>query len=85
MYSNKKFPFRAQFGNGERIWLISPTHHVQKDVWDRLNIPDDHRHKMYDEDILSKFVDEAENDPNRPRLPRLLMLDDCISELPSRR
>jgi hypothetical protein len=85
MYSNKKFPFKAQFGNGERIWLISPTHHVQTDVWDRLNIPLEFRFKHYDEKILQRYIQTAENDTNRPRLPRLLMLDDCISELPTRR
>ena len=85
MYSNKKFPFRAQFGNGERIWLISPTHHLQEDVWDRMNIPINHRFRHYDEDVMKNFIQEAENDSNRPRLPRLMMLDDCVAELPTKR
>ena len=85
MYSNKKFPFKSAFGNGERITLISPTHHVQEYVWDKLNIPSNRRHKMYHEDLLQNFISEAENDANRPRLPRLLVLDDCVSDLPSAR
>ena len=39
LYGNKKFPFRAQFKNGENIWLVSPTHEVQKEKWNYLNIP----------------------------------------------
>ena len=34
MYSSPKFPFKAAFGNGKRVWLLSPTHHVQEDLWD---------------------------------------------------
>ena len=85
MYSNKKFPFRAQFGNGERIWLISPTHHVQSEVWDRLNIDPTRRFRHYDENVMKQFIQEAENDNNRPRLPRLMLLDDCVAELPTNR
>ena len=87
MYSNKRFPFRAQFGNGERIWLISPTHHVQSEVWDRLNIDPTRRYmyRHYDENVMKQFIQEAENDNNRPRLPRLMLLDDCVAELPTNR
>ena len=45
----------------------------------------DRRHKRYDEDLLRDFIQEAENDTSRPRLPRLLVLDDCVSDLPGTR
>ena len=61
LYSNKKFPFKAMFGNGERIWLISPTYHVQAG-WELLNIPMDHKHRAYDERVLEQVIREAEND-----------------------
>ena len=84
LYSNKKFPFRAAFDQGRRIWLISPTHHVQE-CWNLLNIPDNQKHNHYDEQVLRDVISEAEQDPNRPRLPRLIIIDDCISELPCSR
>ena len=61
LYSNKKFPFKAMFGNGEGIWLISPTYHVQSG-WELLNIPMDHKHRIYDERVLEQVIREAEND-----------------------
>ena len=85
MYSNRKFPFKAEFGNGERVWLISPTHHVQSELWDKMDIPLDHRHRAYSEKLLENFIAEAENDTNRPRNPRLLLLDDCVADLPAKR
>ena len=84
LFSNKKFPFKAAFGNGKRMWLVSPTHHVQE-CWDFLHIEDKNKHNHYSEAILRHVISEAENDPTRPRLPRLLIIDDCISELPASR
>ena len=85
MYSSKKFPFKAAFGNGKRVWLLSPTHHVQEDLWDRLNIPGRHRHNDYDEDVLQSIIKQAEADPSRPRKPRLILMDDVVASLPQRR
>lgn len=85
MYSNKKFPFRAAFGNGKRVWLLSPTHHVQEDLWDRLNIPRHQRHNDYDENVLQEVIKHAEADSARPRKPRLILMDDVVASLPQRR
>ena len=85
MYSSKNFPFKAAFGNGKRVWLLSPTHHVQEEVWDRLNIPRHKRYNDYDENILQQVIKDAENDPSRPRKPRLILMDDVVASLPQRR
>ena len=85
MYSSKKFPFKAAFGNGKRVWLLSPTHHVQEDLWNRLNIPRHQRINDYSEQVLQKIINEAEKDPNRPRQPRLILMDDVVASLPQRR
>ena len=85
MYSSKKFPFKAAFGNGKRVWLLSPTHHVQTDLWDRLNIPRHHRVNDYSEDVLQQIIKKAEADPSRPRMPRLIIMDDVVASLPQRR
>ena len=85
MYSSKKFPFKAAFGNGKRVWLLSPTHHVQEDLWDRLNIPGKQRVNDYSEQVLQNIIRKAEADPNRPRLPRLILMDDVVASLPQRR
>ena len=85
MYSSKKFPFKAAFGNGKRVFLLSPTHHVQEDLWNRLNIPSHQRHNDYDEDVLQSIIKKAEADPNRPRQPRLIIMDDVVASLPQRR
>ena len=85
MYSSKKFPFKAAFGNGKRVWLLSPTHHVQEDLWNRLNIPRHQRVNDYSEQVLQKIIKEAEADPNRPRQPRLVIMDDVVASLPQRR
>ena len=85
MYSSKKFPFKAAFGNGKRVYLLSPTHHVQEDLWDRLNIPRHHRHNDYNEDVLQQIIKKAEADPSRPRQPRLIIMDDVVASLPQRR
>ena len=84
MYSNKNFPYRSMFGNGERIWLISPTHHVQAE-WEMLNIPDTQKHSGYSEQVLREVIRLAENDTNEPKLPRLIIIDDCVSTLPMSR
>ena len=83
MYSSKKFPFKAAFGNGKRVYLLSPTHHVQEDLWDRLNIPRHHRHNDYNEDVLQQIIKKAEADPSRPRQPRLIIMDDVVASLPN--
>ena len=85
MYSSNKFPFKAAFGNGKRVWLLSPTHHVQEDLWDRLNIPRHQRTNDYSEEVLQQIIKKAEADPNRPRLPRLIIMDDVVASLPQRR
>ena len=85
MYSSKNFPFRAAFGNGKRIWLLSPTHHVQEDLWDRLNIPRHQRVNDYSEQVLQNIIHRAEKDPARPRQPRLILMDDVVASLPTRR
>ena len=85
MYSSKNFPFKAAFGNGKRVWLLSPTHHVQADLWDRLNIPSQNRYNDYSENVLQEIIKKAEADPNRPRLPRLIIMDDVVASLPQRR
>ncbi len=85
MYSNKNFPFKAAFGNGKRVWLLSPTHHVQQDLWDRLNIPTQNRFNDYSENVLQNIIKEAEKDPSRPRQPRLVLMDDVVASLPQRR
>ena len=85
MYSNRKFPYRSAFGNGKRVFLLSPTHHVQEELWDRLMIPLDQRFDDYDEDVLQMIIKKAEADPNRPRLPRLIIMDDVVASLPQRR
>ena len=85
MYSSKKFPFRAAFGNGKRVWLLSPTHHVQEDLWDRLNIPRHQRVNDYSENVLQNIINKAEKDPARPRMPRLILMDDVVASLPTRR
>ena len=85
MYSSKKFPFRAAFGNGKRVWLLSPTHHVQEELWDRLNIPPQNRFNDYSENVLQTIIKRAESDPNRPRQPRLILLDDVVASLPASR
>ena len=85
MYSSKKFPFKAAFGNGKRVYLLSPTHHVQEELWDRLNIPRHHRHNDYNEDVLQSIIKKAEADPSRPRQPRLILMDDVVASLPQRR
>ena len=66
------------------MWLISPTHHVQE-CWDHLHIEDSHKHNHYSEKLLREIIQEAEHDMSRPRLPRLIIIDDCISELPASR
>ena len=63
MYSNKRFPFKAAFGNGKRVFLLSPTHHVQSELWDRLNIPLHQRFNDYNEDVLQSVIKAAEADP----------------------
>ena len=78
MYSNKNFPYRAAYGNGKRVFLLSPTHHVQEDLWDRLNIPIHQRYNDYSEEIIQHIIDKAESDINRPRLPRLIIMDDVV-------
>ena len=85
MYSNKRFPFKASFGNGKRVWLLSPTHHVQEELWDKLNIPLHQRFNDYDEDVLQTVIKAAEADPARPRKPRLIIMDDVVASLPQRR
>ena len=85
MYSSKKFPFKAAFGNGKRVWLLSPTHHVQEEIWDRLNIPRHQRVNDYSESVLALIIKKAESDPSRPRLPRLIIMDDVVASLPARR
>ena len=85
MYSSKKFPFKAAYGNGKRVFLLSPTHHVQEDLWNRLNIPSHQRHNDYDESVLESIIKKAEADPNRPRQPRLIIMDDVVASLPQRR
>ncbi len=85
MYSSKKFPFRAAFHNGRNVWLLSPTHHVQSELWDRLNIPLHHRFNDYNEDVLQTVIKRAEDDPSRPRKPRLILMDDVVATLPQRR
>ena len=85
MYSNKRFPFKAAFGNGKYVWLLSPTHHVQSDLWDRLNIAEHHRFNDYDENVLETIIRTAEQDPTRPRRPRLVIMDDVVASLPQRR
>ena len=85
MYSSPKFPFKAAFGNGKRVWLLSPTHHVQEDLWDRLNIPKHQRFNDYDENVLQTIIKKAEADPARPRMPRLILMDDVVASLPQRR
>ena len=85
MYSNLKFPFKAAFGNGKRVFLLSPTHHVQDDLWDRLNIPRQQRYNDYDENVLQMIIKKAEADPSRPRQPRLIIMDDVVASLPQRR
>ena len=85
MYSSKKFPFKAAFGNGKRVWLLSPTHHVQEELWDRLNIPRHHRYNDYSESVLQQIIKKAESDPNRPREPRLILMDDVVASLPASR
>jgi hypothetical protein len=85
MYSNKNFPFKAAFGNGKRVFLLSPTHHVQEDLWDRLNIPRNQRYNDYDENVLQLIIKKAERDPARPRQPRLVIMDDVVASLPQRR
>ena len=85
MYSSKRFPFKAAFGSGRRVFLLSPTHHVQEDLWDRLNIPIHQRYNDYDEDVLQHIIQEAEKDPSRPRKPRLIIMDDVVASLPQRR
>jgi len=85
MYSSKKFPFKAAFGNGRNVWLLSPTHHVQEDLWNRLNIPLHQRYNDYDEDVLANIIKIAESDVSRPRRPRLIILDDVVSSLPQTR
>ena len=85
MYSSKKFPFKAAFGNGKRVFLLSPTHHVQEELWDRLNIPNHQRHNDYDEDVLQSIIKKAEADSSRPRKPRLIIMDDVVASLPQRR
>ena len=85
MYSSNKFPFKAAFGNGKRVWLLSPTHHVQEDLWDRLNIPRHQRFNDYSEDVLQIIIKKAESDPSRPRLPRLILMDDVVASLPASR
>ena len=84
MYSSKKFPFKAAFGNGKRVWLLSPTHHVQEDIWNRLNIPNHQRFNDYDEGVLALIIKKAEADPSRPRLPRLILMDDVVASLPKK-
>jgi hypothetical protein len=85
MYSNRKFPYRASFGNGKRVFLLSPTHHVQEELWDRLLIPIQQRFDDYSEDVFQLIIKKAESDPNRPRLPRLIIMDDVVASLPSSR
>ena len=85
MYSSKNFPFKAAFGNGRNVWLLSPTHHVQSELWDRLNIPLHHRFNDYDENVLETVIKQAESDPARPRKPRLILMDDVVATLPQRR
>ena len=85
MYSSKKFPFKAAFANGKNVWLLSPTHHVQSELWDRLNIPLHHRFNDYDEDVLQSVIKVAEDDVARPRRPRLIIMDDVVATLPQRR
>jgi len=85
MYSSKKFPFKAAFGNGRNVYLLSPTHHVQKELWDRLNIPLHQRFDDYDEGVLEDIIKKAEADVSRPRQPRLILLDDVVASLPMRR
>jgi len=85
MYSSRKFPFKAAFGNGRRVWLLSPTHHVQEELWDRLNIPLHQRFNDYDENVLQQIIKAAEDDIARPRKPRLIIMDDVVATLPQRR
>ena len=85
MYSNKRFPFKAAFNNGRNVFLLSPTHHVQADLWDRINIPLHQRFGDYDEDVLQMIIKKAEADPARPRKPRLIIMDDVVASLPQRR
>ena len=85
MYSSRKFPFKAAFGNGKNVWLLSPTHHVQSELWDRLNIPLHHRFNDYDENVLQNVIKQAEDDVARPRKPRLILMDDVVASLPQRR
>ena len=85
MYSSRKFPFKAAFGNGRNVWLLSPTHHVQEELWDRLNIPLHHRFNDYDEAVLQQIIKAAEDDVSRPRKPRLIIMDDVVATLPQRR
>jgi len=85
MYSSRKFPFRAAFGNGRNVYLLSPTHHVQSELWDRLNIPLHQRFNDYDENVLQTVIKRAETDVARPRKPRLIIMDDVVSSLPQRR
>ncbi len=85
MYSSKKFPFKAAFGNGKRVWLLSPTHHVQEELWDMINIPRHQRVNDYSEDVLQSIIKKAEADPSRPRQPRLIIMDDVVASLPQRR
>ena len=85
MYSSRKFPFRAAFGNGRNVYLLSPTHHVQSELWDRLNIPLHQRFNDYDENVLQTVIKRAEEDVARPRKPRLIIMDDVVASLPQRR
>jgi hypothetical protein len=85
MYSNKRFPFAPAFGHGKRVFLLSPTHHVQEEMWSRLNIPLHQRYNDYDEDVLQVIIKKAEADPSRPRKPRLIIMDDVVASLPQRR
>ena len=85
MYSSRKFPFKAAFGNGRNIWLLSPTHHVQEELWNRLNIPLHQRFNDYDENVLQGVIKRAEDDVARPRRPRLIIMDDVVATLPQRR
>jgi len=85
MYSSRKFPFKAAFNGGKNVYLLSPTHHVQSEMWDRLNIPLHQRYNDYDEDVLQTIIKKAEADPSRPRKPRLIIMDDVVASLPQRR
>ena len=57
---------------------------LQKEVWVNIvGIPEENMYLHYDEKILGSILKEAEQDNSEKKIPRLLILDDCIQELNS--